>query len=222
MIHRLNKFVIMMLVVLALTVLAVIWQATRMLDRHHLGRTITEPVDITIVLASGVDPDLVLGYSSRRRVRDAVVLLQVGKTDRLLMSGGKVDGAEITAAEMMRNFAQALGAPPEAILIEDRSRTTFENLRFSKAIIDAEGAEQIALLTDEMHLTRASLLADFLDVQVDHLSATRGMTAEPMLRSIISVTREALAWWYNLGKISGWWALGLIGYSDADRAELVS
>jgi uncharacterized SAM-binding protein YcdF (DUF218 family) len=179
-------------------------------------------VDITIVLASGVDPDIVLGYSSRRRVRDAVVLLEVGKTDRLLMSGGKVDGADITAAEMMRNFAQALGAPPEAILIEDRSRTTFENLRFSAEIIEAEGAERVALLTDEMHLTRASLLAGFLDIEIDHLSATRGMTAEPMIRGVISVTREAMAWWYNIGKIAVWWILGLSGFSETERAEFVS
>ena len=67
-IHRLRWLIRAGLIVWALTAVAVVWQAREMLATHGDGRSISAPVEITIVLASGVDPDLALGFSSRRRV----------------------------------------------------------------------------------------------------------------------------------------------------------
>ncbi len=222
MIIRLRRILLLAIVTLTATWAAVVWQAQEMLAAHGDGRSISQPAGITIVLASGVDPDLVLGFSSRRRVRLGVELLARVKTGQLLMSGGPIDGSERMVAHLMRDFALSLGAPTDAILIEDRSRTTFENLLFSKEVIAAQGDPSVALLTDEMHLTRASLLADFLGLKVDHLVAVRGRSTEPMILALISITREAMAWWYNLGKILGWWSLGLLGWSDIERSEIIA
>jgi hypothetical protein len=33
--------------------------------------------------------------------------------------------------------------------------------------------------------------------------------------------RETAAWGYNLYKAGAWWLLGLLGYSDAEREQVV-
>ena len=221
-IRRLRWLIRAGLIVWALTAVAVVWQAREMLAAHGDGRSISDPVEITIVLASGVDPDLVLGFSSRRRVKAGVELWQAGKTGRLLMSGGPIGHGPGSSAALMRDHAISLGVPADRILVEERSRTTFENLRFSKQIIRDEGATRIAVLTDDMHLARSARLAGFLGLGGVELAAARGMTSEPLIRRIAAIGREALAWWYNLGKVTVWWAMGEAGYEEDARGKVVS
>lgn len=58
----------------------------------------------------------------------------------------------------MANYLMEQGVPQEDILIEDRSRTTFENLTFSKAILkDQELGKSVLVVTNSFHALRAGV-----------------------------------------------------------------
>ena len=75
---------------------------------------------------------------------------------KLIPSGGKGSDENIFEAEAMKRYLLEQGVPESDIILEDQSTTTFENLRFSKAIIDSrEGRKYTALVTSNYHVYRA-------------------------------------------------------------------
>jgi uncharacterized SAM-binding protein YcdF (DUF218 family) len=75
---------------------------------------------------------------------------------KLIPSGGKGDDETISEAEAMKKYLMEQGIPEEDILPEDRSKTTYENLAYSKAILDGrEGDKYTALVTSNYHVYRA-------------------------------------------------------------------
>ena len=74
----------------------------------------------------------------------------------LIPSGGKGNDEKVSEAEAMEAYLLRKEIPADMIIKEDQSKTTFENLEFSKAIIDAqEGSKYTALVTSNYHVYRA-------------------------------------------------------------------
>ena len=74
----------------------------------------------------------------------------------LIPSGGKGSDEQLSEAEAMANYLIEKGIPGDMIIKEDKSRTTLENLRNSKAIIDSRpGPKYTALVTSNYHVYRA-------------------------------------------------------------------
>lgn len=205
-------------VVLALTIAAVLYFSDRNLERHGAGRSLDEPVDAMLVLGAGIDGDGFPAYSSRRRVAGAVALLEAGRTGNIIISGA---GYPVASAERMRGFAELLGAPPGAVLVEPRARSTFENLRFGLAMAEANGFKRVAILTDAYHLERARWLAAYFGYPDVGLVAVAGLGSESWQDRAWSIAREALAWWYNLAKVAGWEALGAAGVEAHERQQWI-
>lgn len=75
---------------------------------------------------------------------------------KMIPSGGKGADETVSEAEAMRRYLLEKGIPESDILLEDASRTTLENLRFSKQILDGlEGRKYTALVTSNYHVYRA-------------------------------------------------------------------
>ena len=74
----------------------------------------------------------------------------------LIPSGGKGSDEDISEAEAMAAYLIEKGIPEDHIRLEDKSDTTLENLRNSKAIIDSsEGRKYTALVSSNYHVYRA-------------------------------------------------------------------
>ena len=74
----------------------------------------------------------------------------------LIPSGGKGPDENLSEAEAMELYLLGKGIPADKILREDKSATTYENLRNSKAIIDSRtGSKYTALVTSNYHVYRA-------------------------------------------------------------------
>jgi uncharacterized SAM-binding protein YcdF (DUF218 family) len=70
------------------------------------------------------------------------------------MSGlGNVDGH--SEAEVMAGIARSAGVSAGDIMIEGRSRNTFENIRNSSSMLSDYRLERIMLVTDDWHMKRA-------------------------------------------------------------------
>lgn len=218
----LRRLAIIGVTLLLLTALAVVAASAWMHQRHAGGRSIAAPVDAAIVLGGGIDPDGVLGYSSRRRVAAAVALLREGTARRLIVSAGTTGDRDVSGGELMRRHALALGAPPDAILVEGESRTTFENLRFSFEIARRSGFDRLAVVTDDMHLTRAALLACYFGDCGLSLVSAPGLWKQGWHAIVHDIARESLAWWYNLAKVVLWSGLGMLGMPEERREQVVA
>ncbi len=208
--------------VLVITVALVLWRSERNFTVYGDGRALDRPVDAVIVLGGGIDGDGVPGYSNRRRVALAVTLLRDGRANALILTGG-VDPRwpETPAAQLMADYARSLGAPADALIIEDRSRSTFQNLRFALELAQTRGFERLALVTDAFHVERARWLAVWLGAPEIVPVAVAGLARTGPETRVWSIVREALAWWFNLGKVAAWEAMELLDVDQQTRAALV-
>ena len=102
-----------------------------------------------------------------------------GKTGVFVASGGQGSDEVVSEAESMRRYlTESRHVPADAVLMEDRSTTTMENLRFSKEIMDARSGVQsvpgrrglayrCALVTSDYHVFRASEYAHHIGLKAD-------------------------------------------------------
>jgi uncharacterized SAM-binding protein YcdF (DUF218 family) len=110
--------------------------------------------DAVIVLGAAVVAPGVPGPALRRRVDHAVRVFLERKAAHLVVSGGIVTCPPAEAL-MMREIAVSKGVPEERVIVEDRSRNTFENAVYTGRIIRDQGWRDIVLVTDAFHIQRA-------------------------------------------------------------------
>ena len=218
-----GRLTVLGLVVLALTYLAVWWMQGWQYRTHHASQPIAPPVDAVIVLGGGMDPDGEFNIIGRARVGSAVALLERGDAAHAIFTGfGCAEGDDACSeAASMRAKAVAAGADPDRLIVEPDARTTLENLRLSFAIAEDRGFRRLAVLTDAFHLSRAVALARLLGRDVVPVAAKGGLRWLPPIEQFPVLMRESLAWWYNLGKAAAWTGLGLLGWSEAERAQVI-
>src|SRR5262249_14280878 len=98
----------------------------------------------------------------------------------VLVSGGKVDAEEPgpPCAHLMRDFLIQQGVRKADLIVEDTSRTTFENAVACRHLLEARGLKKVLLVTDALHMPRAA--ACFRKQGVDLVpGACRYLTANP-------------------------------------------
>lgn len=96
---------------------------------------------------NGADYLIVLGSQVRgrrpsdnlqKRLDAALRYLRENPNTKAVLSGGQGDDEEISEAQAMADFLTAEGIDAGRLILEDRSRNTEENLRFSRAQIEAD------------------------------------------------------------------------------------
>lgn len=120
------------------------------------------PVDAVIVLGAGVRHGRVTPLLRSRLDRGIEVFRrsrEAGRMTLMMPSGGQGPDEPVSEAAAMAGYLEEQGVEPDAIVLEDRSRTTFENLRFSKALLDGMNVTgRVAVATNNFHAFRAAML----------------------------------------------------------------
>jgi uncharacterized SAM-binding protein YcdF (DUF218 family) len=148
-----------------------------------------ERADVGIVLGAALWNDRP-SPALRERLDHAIALYRSGVVSRLIVSGGLDDeGATITEAEGMRNYLLEQGIPDHDIFMERASRSTVENLLFSRAIMDDEGWDSAVIVTHDYHGARAADIAASLDFDPVQVSVTESR----VLNMTFHRLREVLA-----------------------------
>ena len=118
--------------------------------------------------ASRADAIVVLGAAQydgrpspvlRARLDHAVSLYQAGLAPFLVVTGGKASGDRTTEAAVARQFAIDRGVPSDAILVEDRGRTTLESLRSVGDMLRSRGLRDALFVSDRAHMLRVLRMA---------------------------------------------------------------
>lgn len=152
--------------------------------------------DYIIALGAGlIDGERVTPLLARR-IDTAISFYrrQLKKTQKqaqLLMSGGQGLDEKISEAQAMKNYALSQGIPEDAILLEDRSTNTLENMRFSKAIMEQHSPEgyQAIFTSNNYHIFRAGMYARTAGLKADGLGAKTAFYYLPnaFLREYIAI-----------------------------------
>ncbi len=97
---------------------------------------------------------------------------QTGKAAVFVASGGQGPDEPCSESEAMAQYLMKKGVPEEHIRMEDQSKSTYENMKFSKEIIFAEKPEaKIAFATTNYHVFRSGLFARRVKMRAQGMGA---------------------------------------------------
>ena len=91
------------------------------------------------------------------RITEAVILAKRFPEARVVYTSGtnSVMGGSSSEAPRARDLMAELGVAPDRVTIEDRSRNTEENARFTAAIVYPEPSQRWVIVTSAFHMPRA-------------------------------------------------------------------
>ena len=92
------------------------------------------------------------------RILEGISLVKRGIADKLLIVGGSGDLFDRSRSEAreLRIFALELGLSDEQVLVEEKSRNTYENAVKAAEIIRAGRYHDLVLITSALHMYRAA------------------------------------------------------------------
>ncbi len=144
------------------------------------------------------------------RLAHAEALWRQGFAPRIFVAGGTTGTAVRSEAEAGRDWLVARGVPAPAILMEDRSQHTLENLFNVRGQMRDGGWSTLLMVSDPLHLTRARATARGLDLKV---CCSPAADAPP--------SHGTLGWWRRAafeGFLLHWYHTGML-YSRLIHSE---
>ena len=107
--------------------------------------------------------------SAADRIIAGISLVSIGKADYLIISGG--EGALISTnqseAVVLGAFTKRFGLAPDRVLLEPKSRNTFENAQYTAELVKNKGIHKILLVTSAFHMFRSRGCFREVDLEVD-------------------------------------------------------
>jgi uncharacterized SAM-binding protein YcdF (DUF218 family)/glycosyltransferase involved in cell wall biosynthesis len=131
---------------------AFIWFLAGPLKISEVPRT----SDAIVVFGGGVGETGGPGKSTIERARYASELYHKGYADKIIFSSGYT--YTYNDAENMKIVALSMGIPLSDIILEPKANSTYENVLFSKKILDHHGWDSILLISSPYHMRRAQLV----------------------------------------------------------------
>ena len=146
------------------------------LERQYLPLKNTPKADAIVVLGGSTrnsEPPRIMPDMSERgdRLLYGVKLYKDGAAPYILLTGGRIDwyGGASSEAEDMAAITEIMGVPRDALLLEPRSLTTYENAVYTKEILDRRKIAKIILVTSAAHMPRS--MAIFKKQGIDAIPA---------------------------------------------------
>ena len=120
-------------------------------------------------MKKGYDAILLLGYGLDEndqateelclRVKAAAEAYRKGLSAVIVACGGTTEGHHISEAEVMQVLLLDEGVPQSAILLENKSQVTIENMRFAADVLGGAKGKHVLVVTSDYHVRRSVLTA---------------------------------------------------------------
>ena len=127
------------------------------------------------IRADGTPTPLLRGRADRALTFEKEQFEKTGKHAKFVPSGGQGSDEIISEAESMKRYLMEQGVPEEQIIKEDKSVNTYQNMAFSKKVIEADAESlddvNIGFSTTNYHVFRGYTLANIIKMKVRGLSA---------------------------------------------------
>lgn len=152
-----------------------------------------EKADYVIVLGAQVRGTLITRSLQYRL--DAVLEYYKENPDcKIVVSGGQGEGEDISEAQAMFGYLTERGVPENIIILEDKSTSTNENLRFSYELIKEDAGEDvhIVICSNDFHIFRALQLAENVGIDAEGLSSKSDpkLHLNYMVRDSVALIKE--------------------------------
>ncbi|HBJ1652435.1 YdcF family protein [Clostridium botulinum] len=124
-----------------------------------------ENTDYIVVLGAGLNNGDQLSYILKSRLDSALQCINEFKNNSyIIVSGGKGNDERISEAMAMKKYLLEQGISEDKILMEDQSKNTFENFKYSKKLIEEQSNKNIddlsvKIVTTDFHGFRSKMLA---------------------------------------------------------------
>ena len=141
-------------------------------------------------LSNGTTPSLIL----QDRLDATIKYIEGNDTGYIVLSGGQGVDEDLPESHAMSKYLQDRGVSRERIIIEDESRDTNQNFKFSKKKIEEHSNKSldevnVKIITTDFHAFRSSILAKRNGyVNFDNYSSSTVWYFIP-----VTYTREAFA-----------------------------
>lgn len=130
-------------------------------------RSAARQADVAIVLGAALGAGGKPSPVFEGRLEHAAMLYRKGSVRRLLFTGGRGKGMQRSEAGAARDWAVLRGVPASAILIEERSRTTWQNLDEAREVMARARLRTALIVSDPLHLPRALRMARDLGIRAE-------------------------------------------------------
>lgn len=162
---------------------------------------IKQPMDYIIILGCAIRSDgtptpILRGRIDRALAFDKLQNEKWNKQAKFVPSGGQGSNEVVSEAESMKRYLMEQGIPEERIIKEDKSVNTYQNMAFSKKVIENDADDisgrSIAFSTTNYHVFRGYTLAQKIGMKVKGLSAKTKLYFFPnaFLREFIGLLWE--------------------------------
>jgi len=95
------------------------------------------------------------------RLATGVEILKMREDLPVVVSGGQGPGESISEAEAMGRYLVGHGIDESRIIFEDASTNTYENMLYSRRVLEDRGLKEgkVLIVTNDFHLARSKILA---------------------------------------------------------------
>ena len=150
--------------------------------------------DYIIIHGAGLSGDRPTPLLAGRLDKGIELWRRQDKRGRIVVSGGQGADEVVSEAAAMHAYLVRNGVPAEAILDEDRSTTTMENLRYSRDLIDslAQGSPyRCVVVTSDFHVFRCVEYAHKLGIAADGVGSKTSGWYWPtaFIREFVAITK---------------------------------
>lgn len=159
-----------------------------------------EASQAVVVLGAGVLDGCVPNNNGVRRVLLAARMFRERKAPLVIFTGGSGDDCPVARA--MSLLARQVGVPAEAIREETTSTNTWENGSLASPLLRAWGIHRVLLVTDRLHMRRATGVFRRLGFDVRQISVPIGEGHEDNVAILRAGLREFVALSYY--RLRGW------------------
>ena len=136
-----------------------------------------QDADYILILGCRFRKDGTLTPLLRGRVDRAIAFWKAqreanGREAVLMPSGGQGPDEVMPEAEAMRRYLIGQGIPEGAIRVEDRSRNTYQNMEYSKALIERENPDaKVVYATTNYHVFRSGVWASLAGLPAEGMGS---------------------------------------------------
>ncbi|HEY8370728.1 MAG TPA: YdcF family protein [Thermodesulfobacteriota bacterium] len=187
------------------------WLLRPLEDRFPRPERLPARVDGIVVLGGAADPWVSrargqpnVGASADRLIAGAMLARRYPDAKVLFTGGSARIGGGPDEAAPSRAILEALGVAPERLLVENRSRNTWENVRLSYPLANPTPGETWILVTSASHMPRAVGIFRRVGWPVIPYPVDYETTGDPSppppysLREGLDLASIALQEWYGL------------------------
>lgn len=124
-------------------------------------------------------------------------LTKTGHPVKMIFSGGQGSDETVAEGQAMRDYAISQGLPADDAIAETRSRTTLENMQFSRALMTATARPpRVIFVSNNYHIYRAGMIAQQAGLRADGIGSRTAHFFLPnaVLREYIAVFVRNKRW----------------------------